>query len=140
MQDIVLFMQQHLVLVSLLTFILLLLLILEFIKLKRGARKLTPHQTVQLINHQKAMVLDVRNYESFQAGHVVNAISLPINELQDKIKKIEKFKSQPIVIVCATGVEALPAEKLLLQQGFQVHVLSGGIRAWRNAEMPLVKG
>ncbi len=141
MQDIVFFMQHHLALVALFAFVLILLFVLEFIKLKRGANKLTPAQTTQLINHNNAVVVDVRTQDAFLSGHIVNAISLPLSELNNKIKKIEKFKMQPIVVVCGTGIDAAKAAGLLTQQGFlQTQILAGGIRAWRDAELPLVKG
>lgn len=140
MQDIILFMQHHLVLVATFALVLILLFILEFIKLKRGANRLTPAEAVRLINHEKAVIVDVRSYEAYLTGHIVNAISLPLSEINGKIKKIEKFKSQPIVVVCGTGTEASRAALLLTQQGFQAQVLSGGLNAWRDAEMPLIKG
>ena len=140
MQDIILFMQHHLLLVAAFAAVLFLLFILEFIKIKRGTQSLGPAEAVRLINHEKAVIVDVRSYEAYLTGHIVNSVSLPLNEIKDKIKKIEKFKSQPIVVVCGTGVEASRAATLLTQQGFQAQVLAGGIRAWRDAEMPLVKG
>ena len=63
-----------------------------------------------------------------------------LSDLKTKIKKIEKFKSQPIVIICATGADSPAAASLLAEQGFQTCMLNGGIRAWREAEMPLIKG
>ncbi len=141
MQDIVLFMQHHSALVAIFVIVLILLFVLELIKFKRGASRLTPGQATQLINHSNAVVVDVRNHEAFLSGHIVNAISLPLSELNNKIKKIEKFKAQPIIVICGTGIEAAKAANLLAQQGFsQAQVLSGGIRGWRDAELPLVKG
>ncbi len=140
MQDFVVFIGHHSTLVMALVLVLGLLFILEFIKLKRGANKVTPSAAVHLMNHDKAAVVDIRNREAYLAGHIVNSISLPLNELNDKIKKIEKFKLQPILLVCATGNESSRAANQLMSQGFQVQVLSGGINAWRAADMPLVKG
>ena len=141
MQDIVLFMQHHLALVAIFAIVLTLLFVVELIKFKRGASRLTPAQATQLINHSNAVVVDVRNHEAYLSGHIVNAISVPLSELNNKIKKIEKFKAQPMIVVCGTGIEAAKTANLLAQQGFlQTQVLSGGIRAWRDAELPLVKG
>jgi rhodanese-related sulfurtransferase len=140
MQDIVLFLQHHLLLTSLFGGILLLLFIVEFIKLQRNANKVSPAQAVQLMNRDKASVIDLRDKEAFAAGHIVNSTSLPYAELSVKLKKIQKFKSQPVVVVCNVGTDSARAATLLIQQGFQVHILSGGISAWRNAGMPLVKG
>ncbi|HSW69057.1 MAG TPA: rhodanese-like domain-containing protein [Gammaproteobacteria bacterium] len=140
MQNILPFINHHLALFTALAIVLVILIILEFIKLKRAAARVTPAQVTHLINHDKAVILDIRTTDAFGSGHIVGAISLPFKELKDKLKKIEKFKSQPIVIVCATGAEASKAASSLTQQGFQVKILGGGLRAWRDAEMPLVKG
>ncbi|EKD54665.1 MAG: hypothetical protein ACD_60C00058G0001 [uncultured bacterium] len=140
MQDILLFIQHHWALAAALLVILALLMVLELIKIKRSTRSISPAQTTHLMNHNKAIVVDLRSYDTFLGGHILNAISLPLTELKDKIKKIEKFKSQPIVIVCATDAESGNAAKALTEQGFDIQILSGGIRAWREADMPLVKG
>ena len=140
MQDILSFIPNHLALSSLFAAVLVILIILEFIKLQRGASRLSPARVVHLMNHNKAVVIDIRSPEAFLAGHIVGAISLPLTELSQKLKKIEKFKSQPVVIACATGADSHKAATLLNQQGFQAQVLTGGMRAWRDAEMPIVKG
>ncbi len=140
MQDILLFMNHHLALVTLLAIILVMLVILEFIKIKRGAKRLTPAEVIHVINHDKGVVIDIRSSDAFATGHITGAISLPLSHLAEKIKKIEKFKLQPIVIVCATGADSPKAAVILAEQGFQAKLLNGGMRAWRDAEMPLVKG
>jgi len=145
MQDILLFVNHHLALFSALAIILVILVILEFIKIQRGASRLTPAEVIRSINHEKAVVIDIRSLDAFKSGHITGAISLPLNDLKNadlktKTKKIEKFKSQPIIIACATGADSAKAAALLAQQGFQTQLLNGGLRAWRDAEMPLVKG
>lgn len=139
MQDFLQFIQQHWALSAALVVVLVLLIIVEFIKLKCGAIRISPAQAIQLINRENAMVVDIRSPEAFVTGHIVDAISLPYPELEKKYKKLEKFKSQPIVITCATGLESPRAAELLMKYGFKTHVLNGGIRGWKDAEMPLVK-
>lgn len=140
MQEILSFIQHHWLLSSALAVIFLLLSILEFVKIRRGTNRLSPAQVTQLINHENAAIIDIRPADTFATGHIVGSISLPYRELNDKIKKIEKFKTQPLVIACTAGVESTPALALLEKNGFlRVYILDGGIRAWRAAEMPLVK-
>lgn len=139
MQDIIPFIQHHTALVAALVAVLVVLIILEFLKQKQNANRLSPAQAVQYINHKKGVVVDIRNYDAYLSGHIVGAISLPLNEIKDKSKKIEKFKSQPIIIACANGQDSPRAAHLLMEQGFLVHILAGGLRAWRDADMPLVK-
>jgi rhodanese-related sulfurtransferase len=95
---------------------------------------------LELINHSNASVIDLRPASAFTEGHVIGALSVPHSELVNKSKKIEKLKVQPLILVCANGVDSVRAAVTLGKQGFDVRVLDGGIRAWRDAEMPLVKG
>ena len=139
MQDIFSFLQHHLGLSLALAFVLILLIVLEFLKQKKSANALTPAQAVQLINHQNAVVVDIRPTDAYAAGHIIDAVSAPLKELEEKQNKIEKFKSQPLILVCAMGVESQRAYTLLQLKGFNVHVLGGGLRAWREASMPVTK-
>lgn len=140
MQDIIGFMQQHETLSIMLAIVLVSLLILELIKQKRGGNRLAPAAVTRLMNHENAAILDLRNADAYAAGHILGATSLPIQELESKAKKIEKFKSHPVVLVCATGGDSQRASISLMKKGFKVYVLEGGLRAWRDAEMPITKG
>lgn len=140
MQNILVFMQNHMALSAALVAITLLLIVLEFIKLRRGAQQLTPAEAVQLFNHQNAAIIDVRSADLFSSGHIVDAISIPLSDLTHQPQKADKFKSRPIVLVCATGQESQRAASVLKAQGLNAQVLAGGLQAWRSADMPLVKG
>lgn len=139
MQDVIVFVQHHWLLSLSIVIILVLLMILEFIKQRRNMLQLSPSQLVQRINHENAQVVDIRSADAYQKGHIIDAISIPIEELSTKLKKIEKFKSRPIVIVCGTGNESGKAAESLKNQGFNTYILAGGIRAWQTADMPLIK-
>ncbi len=139
MQDFVLFIQHHWALSSALAIILILLIIVEFIKLRRGTKSLSPAQVTELINHNDAIIVDIRSFDAFAAGHIVGSMSIPLSELKDKYKKLEKFTTQPIVIVCAAGLDTPKATALLTERALNLYTLNGGIRAWQTAGMPLVK-
>ncbi len=139
MQDIFLFAQQHALLSIALIVLLLLLIIVEFIRAKQGAQRISPALATQMINHQNAVLLDVRSKENFSTGHIVDAVSIPLAELESKYRKLDKFKTRPIIIVCATGLESRQAAAVLTKNGFNIHLLAGGIRGWKEANLPLVK-
>lgn len=140
MQDILLLLQHHTTLSTALIIALILLTILEFIKSKNSAHRLTPAAATQMINHKNATILDVRAKDIFNAGHIVDAISIPLAELDSKYKKLEKAKNHPIIIVCATSVESTRAAAILTKHGYTTHILAGGMRSWKDADMPIVKG
>lgn len=139
MQDIMLFIQNHWLLALAFAVVLVLLFIIEYIRGQRGAKSLTPSQLTQLINHQDAVVVDIRGADAFLTGHIVGSISMPLADLENKYKKLDKYKTKPIVLTCAVGLESQKAANLLTKYGINALILAGGIRAWREAEMPLVK-
>lgn len=140
MRDIVIFMQHHLALSLALIVVLVFLFFIELARLKKNATTLSPAEVTRLINRQNAVVIDVRNSDSFATGHIVDAISIPHQELSDKQQKIEKYKDQPLILVCNAGIESARSATQLKERGYHVYVLGGGIQAWRRAELPLVKG
>jgi rhodanese-related sulfurtransferase len=139
MKDIYVFLQNHAMLSIALIVVLILLFIIELIRLKLSAQRISPLEATNLMNHQNAIIVDIRGQEAFRSGHIVNSISLPLTELEKQSKKLEKYLKQPIIIVCATGLESSRAANLLLKNGYNAHILAGGVRAWKEAEMPLVK-
>ncbi|MDR3477183.1 MAG: rhodanese-like domain-containing protein [Gammaproteobacteria bacterium] len=140
MQDFITFLQLHWVLSATFVVVIFALLIIEFIKQKQSATQLSPSQLTQMMNHEDAVVVDLRSSILFADGHIIGAQSIPFTELNQKIKKLDKFKSKPIVLVCLTGAEAPRAAITLKDSGFNIHTLAGGMRAWREADLPVVKG
>jgi len=107
--------------------------------LQGGGAGLTPAAAVQLINREKAVVIDVCEPAEFAAGHVGGSRNLPLGSL-DGAKGLPSNKSQPLVVVCARGARAGRAASQLTKAGHQrVHVLSGGLAAWREAGLPVEK-
>jgi rhodanese-related sulfurtransferase len=141
MQDIWVFLQHHLLMTIASVIILLLLIIVEFLKNRKATTDLSPLEAIQLINHENATIVDIRSSDAYASGHILGSISIPSRDLNDKIKKIEKFKVQPVILVCAMGKESHQAMQTLTNKGFtRVYSLHGGIQTWKTNEMPLTKG
>jgi len=91
-----------------------------------------------MINHDDAIVLDVRSMAEFKDGHIVNAINIPLNGLANNVKQIEKHRDKPIVTVCRSGSRSGSACAILRKHGFEnVKNLRGGMLAWENASLPV---
>ena len=109
----------------------------------RGMRTSTevgPMDAVMLINRKDAVVLDVRDDSDYAAGHITNARHIPEKQIDARIKELEKFKSKPLIVSCATGRRSSAVAESLRKQGFaDVVALRGGIGAWLQAGMPLDK-
>jgi len=97
-------------------------------------------QAVFLINRKDALVLDVRDKKEFEAGHVVEAIHIPMSSLNSRLKELEKHKSRPIVVTDRMGQHTGTAAKILRDAGFeQVFRMGGGMAAWRAERLPLIQ-
>ncbi|WP_180682707.1 rhodanese-like domain-containing protein [Tepidicella baoligensis] len=106
-----------------------------------GANSLTPTQAVQLINREKAIVIDVCSPEEFAAGHVTNAKNVPIGELENRLTQVVKNKTLPVLMVCASGIRSKRAVAVAKKLGYEkAYSLAGGMGAWRAANLPVQKG
>jgi len=105
-----------------------------------GAGSLNANQVVQLINREKAVVVDVCSPEEFAAGHVGGAKNIPLGELEAKLAGTVKNKATPLVLVCASGIRSRRAVAIAKKLGFEKsHSLTGGMGAWRAASLPVEK-
>ena len=101
---------------------------------------LDPQAMVQLMNRDKAVVIDVCEPDEFARGHVIGAKNLPLGQLEDKLSQVVKNKSTHVVMVCQVGARSARAAATARKLGFEnVQSLSGGLRAWTAASMPTEK-
>jgi rhodanese-related sulfurtransferase len=102
-------------------------------------KSLSASEAVRMINHEKAVLIDVREPAEFAAGHAVGARNVPLSALGGG-KGLPTNKAQPIVLLCASGPRASRAAGQLRKAGYtQVHTLAGGTAAWREASLPIEK-
>ena len=100
---------------------------------------LSPADAVRLINHEKAVLIDVREPAEFAAGHAIGARNVPLSTL-DAAKNLPTNKAVPLVVVCASGARSSRAAAQLRKAGYSsVHSLAGGTAAWRSASLPIEK-
>ena len=105
-----------------------------------GARALTASAAVQMMNREKAVVVDVCEDAEYAAGHVVGARHAPLSQLEQKLPGLVKNKATPVILVCASGARSSRAVSVASKLGYEkVHSLTGGMRAWREANLPIEK-
>nr|WP_297324866.1 rhodanese-like domain-containing protein [Nitrosomonas sp.] len=107
---------------------------------QRGIKEIDTRVAIQLINHQDALVLDVRDDSEYAAGHLPNSKHIPSEKIEERWIEIQKFKEKPIVIIYRSGIRSNRASLFLKKNGFaQVFNLMGGIDTWKRANLPIVK-
>ncbi len=105
-----------------------------------GGGALSPDAAVQLMNREKAVVIDVSEAEEFAAGHIGGAKNIPVNDIDAKLAGAVKNKALPLVLVCSTGARAKRVEAAAKALGFgNVQTLAGGLKAWKAANLPIEK-
>ncbi len=95
---------------------------------------------VQLINRERAVLIDVSSADEFMAAHAKGAKNIPLAELEGKLASVVKKKETPIIFMCPMGKRSDTAAAQAKKLGYQAaQSLSGGLLAWRDANMPVQK-
>jgi rhodanese-related sulfurtransferase len=103
-----------------------------------GGPWVSTSEATHLINREDALVLDVRDPGEYGAGHILGAKNVPLSRLGDG--DIAKRKERPLIVYCDGGERASKAVSALKKQGFtRVVNLSGGMKAWQQAGLPIEK-
>jgi rhodanese-related sulfurtransferase len=101
-----------------------------------AATGISPTEAVQCMNREKGVVVDVCGADEFSQGHIKGAVNVPLDELEARLDRAVKNKSTPVIMVCAAGARSKRAQKLGYEK---VHSLHGGLKAWKEANLPVAK-
>ena len=107
-----------------------------------GARagSLSAADAVQLMNRERAVVVDVRDAAGFASGHVIGAKNLPLADLEAKLPGAVKNKASQLILVCGNGASANKGVAIAKKLGYEnAQALTGGMGAWQAANLPVEK-
>ena len=100
---------------------------------------LSAMQAVRLMN-QGALVLDLRNKDSFDAGHIGDARNVPAADLESQADTLKKWRDKNVIAYDDSGGAGPTAVRTLTKLGFtKVFNLHGGLNAWVKDNLPLTK-
>ncbi|MGI8739213.1 MAG: rhodanese-like domain-containing protein [Gammaproteobacteria bacterium] len=112
----------------------------EWRRFARPYKEVSPAEAVNLINHEDALVLDVREDSEIKSGKITGARHIPLSVLKQRVGDLAKYRDRAVIVSCGSGLRSGQAGDILHQQSFEkVYSLKGGIAAWQNANLPLVK-
>jgi rhodanese-related sulfurtransferase len=118
-----------------------LLLAQPLIDRMRGLKEVDPSEAVGLMNHSDALFVDVREQSELADGQVTESLHIPLTGFEKNLGLLEKHKDRPIIVGCRSGHRSGRACSILRKNGYtHVYNLRGGLMAWQNAGLPLLKG
>lgn len=104
------------------------------------AREIGTLDATRMLNNDNPLVLDVREPAEVAAGSLPNAVHIPLSQLKARGAEIAKHTARPVIVYCDRGVRSGAAVSALTGLGFtHVQSLRGGVRAWKEAGLPLSK-
>ena len=135
------FVGNHLALSALFMIILLALVAMEFGRLLRKYKELTPGGLTLLINRESPLLVDLSARADFEKMHVPGARHVLPSQFDPEHKDLAKAKDLPVVVMDKDGRGSDKAAQRLVKAGFtKVYTLGGGVLAWQQAQLPLAKG
>lgn len=90
--------------------------------------QITTDQLQEKLTLDTINLLDVRDHSAFESGHIAQAKSLPLSQ----IDTYKGEKDEPVYIICTSGNRSRQAAAILDAQGYQTVNILGGMKAWNG--------
>jgi rhodanese-related sulfurtransferase len=119
-------------------FLLLLTFFNELLSQRKKAKEISPQAAITMLNNEEAIIIDLRDKESFKNGHIIHSINASADDFAQN--HMNKYKEKNIVLLCARGLQSSAVADKIRAYGYQPFVLRGGMDAWKGEGLPLVKG
>ena len=79
--------------------------------------------------YRKAQLIDIREADEFNAGHILGARNIPLSQIRMRYKELRK--DQPVYLYCQSGFRTGRAAQYLKKQGYKdFYQLQGGFKSW----------
>lgn len=105
------------------------------------------HSLNNRLNQNGLQVLDVRNEDEWQEGHIPQAAFLPYTQMvaqqqyPAKLNTLPFAKTDSIAVTCASGFRSSTAVSIMLQHGYtNLYNVTGGMNAWKAAKLARIDG
>jgi hydroxyacylglutathione hydrolase len=99
------------------------------------AQEIQPQEAQQLIEGGTAVVVDVRDQDEYDAGHIAGAKHVRFDELSEAGAGVAK--GNKVLFYCKSGDRSATAAGAFAGSGFEAYSVSGGLEAWAEAGLPL---
>jgi rhodanese-related sulfurtransferase len=98
----------------------------------------SPHEALQMQTQKQAVIVDVRENDEWNSGHIAGAIHVPLSDLQNHLAELSKYQNSQLIVQCRSGARSAKAADILAKAGFtNVHNLAGGLNAWQKENLTI---
>ena len=140
MNELIQFAQNHIELSAAWFIVASALLFIQFRVMATGPKAISTQILTNLVNREEGVVVDIRGANDFNKGHIHGALNIPLSQIKESTKNLEKYKNKPIIMVCANGISVAAACSILAKAGWErVYKLQGGMSSWTGDKLPVIK-
>jgi molybdopterin/thiamine biosynthesis adenylyltransferase/rhodanese-related sulfurtransferase len=101
-------------------------------ELRATVREVTPGEA-ELLAEQGVTLVDVRESNEWEEGHLPGAIHVPRGFLESRIEGAVPDRDRPLILYCAGGVRSVLAARQIAELGYtDVVSMSGGFQQWKS--------
>lgn len=93
-------------------------------------KQMTTEQLQQVLTESAIQLIDVRETDEYESGHIAEAKNVPLSELTERTDELDA--SRPVYIICLSGGRSMNAAMYLEQAGFDVTNVSGGMMIYEG--------
>lgn len=97
--------------------------------------RITAEQLEKHSKEEQLVIIDVRKVSEFQSEHLIDAVNIPLNVMNNHLSEFPKDKA--FILHCAGGYRSMIAASMLKQRGYDNFVdVIGGFSEIKNTSMP----
>jgi rhodanese-related sulfurtransferase len=102
---------------------------------RKHMKEYSVSEVSQRLHDNSIVLLDVRTLEERKHKHIKGSLHIPVNELSQKLKILEKHKEREIICYCHSGSRSFMAAVMLAKNGFQAANMKGGMIEWNYLDL-----
>ncbi len=103
-----------------------------------GKHGISAAHVVSLMNHDGAIVIDIRDAEHFKKGHILGALSYPEKHILEKLDELKKYHDKKVILVDSNGQSSNRLVNKMIVHGFKdIFFLKNGMHAWTHEKLPV---
>ena len=84
------------------------------------------------------VVIDVREADEYDSGHVPGALFVPLSELEQRVDEVPS--GEPVLVICKSGGRSMRAAEALAGRGRECVNVAGGTMAWMASGRDIATG